>query len=151
MGMNIIAELNRETAAAKAASVPEFGAGDTLRVHVSVKEGDKARVQIFEGICIARNNRAAGSSFTVRKLSFGEGVERVFPLFSPVLDKIEVVRRGDVRRSKLYYLRGRTGKSARIMEKARAMGWVAKAGDVAVASDVAPELAAAETAAAPQA
>lgn len=117
--MNIIAQLNKETAAAKAASVPDFAAGDTLRVSVRVKEGDKTRVQAFEGVCIARHNKESGSSFTVRKVSFGEGVERVFPLYSPVLDKIEVVRRGDVRRAKLYYLRGRTGKAARIAEKAR--------------------------------
>ena len=90
---------------------------DTLRVGVKVIEGDRTRVQAFEGVCIARSNKGVGSSFTVRKISFGEGVERVFPLYSPIIDKIEVVRRGDVRRAKLYYLRGRTGKAARIAER----------------------------------
>ncbi|RYG61029.1 MAG: 50S ribosomal protein L19 [Alphaproteobacteria bacterium] len=117
--MDIIAQLNKETIEARAASVPEFAAGDTVRVHVRVKEGDKTRVQAFEGLCIARHNKSVSSSFTVRKISFGEGVERVFPLYSPVIEKIEVVRRGDVRRAKLYYLRGLTGKAARISEKAR--------------------------------
>lgn len=117
--MDIIAQLNKETAAAKAGSIPDFAAGDTLRVHVIVKEGDKTRTQVFEGLCIARHNKSVGSSFTVRKLSFGEGVERVFPLYSPVIEKIELVRRGEVRRAKLYYLRGLTGKAARISEKAR--------------------------------
>ena len=119
--MDIIAQLNKETAEAAKRSVatPEFAAGDTLRVHVIVKEGDKTRTQVFEGLCIARHNKSVGSSFTVRKLSFGEGVERVFPLFSPVIEKIELVRRGEVRRAKLYYLRGLTGKAARISEKAR--------------------------------
>lgn len=121
--MDIIAQLNKETAAEQvaklSAGIPEFAAGDTLRVHVKVKEGDKTRTQVFEGLCIARHNKSVGSSFTVRKLSFGEGVERVFPLYSPVLEKIELVRRGEVRRAKLYYLRGLTGKAARIAEKAR--------------------------------
>lgn len=117
--MDIIAQLNKETIASRAASVPDFAAGDTLRVHVKVKEGDKTRVQAFEGLCIARHNKSVGSSFTVRKISFGEGVERVFPLYSPVIEKIDVVRRGEVRRAKLYYLRGLTGKAARIAEKAR--------------------------------
>ena len=117
--MDIIAQLNKESMDARNASIPEFAAGDTLRVHVKVKEGDKTRVQVFEGLCIARHNKSIGSSFTVRKISFGEGVERVFPLYSPVLDKIELVRRGEVRRAKLYYLRGLTGKAARIAEKAR--------------------------------
>jgi large subunit ribosomal protein L19 len=97
--------------------IPEFRAGDTLRVGVKVKEGDRSRVQVFEGVCIARMNKGLGSNFTVRKISFGEGVERVFPLYSPVIDAIEVVRRGAVRRAKLYYLRGRSGKSARIAER----------------------------------
>ena len=117
--MDIIAQLDKESMTAKAGSLPEFSAGDTLRVHVIVKEGDKTRTQVFEGLCIARHNKGIGSSFTVRKLSFGEGVERVFPLYSPVIDKIDVMRRGDVRRAKLYYLRGLTGKAARISEKAR--------------------------------
>ncbi|MDB5690044.1 MAG: ribosomal protein [Sphingomonas bacterium] len=98
-------------------SIPEFRPGDTLKVGVRVVEGERTRVQAYEGVCIARTNRGMGSSFTVRKISFGEGVERVFPLYSPNIDSIEVVRRGVVRRAKLYYLRGRTGKSARIAER----------------------------------
>ena len=94
-----------------------FGPGDTLKVGVKVVEGDRTRVQNYEGVCIARANKGMGSSFTVRKISFGEGVERVFPLYSPNIDSIEVVRKGAVRRAKLYYLRGRTGKSARIAER----------------------------------
>jgi len=117
--MNLIETLEREAidALTKEKAVPEFRPGDTLRVGVKVVEGDRSRVQAFEGVCIARSNKGIGSSFTVRKISFGEGVERVFPLYSPIIDKIEVVRRGDVRRAKLYYLRGRTGKSARIAER----------------------------------
>ena len=99
--------------------VPEFAPGDTLRVNVKVVEGSRERIQAFEGVCIARKNAGINSSFTVRKLSYGEGVERVFPLFSPRIDSIVVVRRGRVRRAKLYYLRGRTGKAARITEKTR--------------------------------
>lgn len=117
--MNIIDRIDQQTAAAKGASVPTFGAGDTLRVHVKVKEGEKSRVQVYEGLCIARHNNGASSSFTVRKISYGEGVERVFPLYSPVVEKLEVVRRGDVNRGKLYYLRGLTGKKARITDRAR--------------------------------
>ncbi|MBF0308420.1 MAG: 50S ribosomal protein L19 [Magnetococcales bacterium] len=97
--------------------MPAFGAGDTLRVHVRVVEGTRERIQVYEGVCIGRHNAGFGSSFTVRKISFGEGVERIFPLFSPLIDKIEVMRRGLVRRAKLYYLRGRTGKATRIKEK----------------------------------
>ena len=97
--------------------VPEFAPGDTLRVHVKVVEGSRERVQVFEGVCIARRNRSLNSSFTVRKISYGEGVERVFPLHSPRIAQIEVMKRGAVRRAKLYYLRGRRGKSARIREK----------------------------------
>ena len=97
-------------------SIPEFQPGDTVRVNVKVVEGSRERVQAFEGVCIARRNRRLNSSFTVRKISYGEGVERIFPLYSPVIDSIEVVRRGRVRRAKLYYLRGRTGKAARIAE-----------------------------------
>jgi large subunit ribosomal protein L19 len=117
--MNLIQTLEREAIEALTAEkkVPEFRPGDTLRVGVKVIEGDRTRVQAFEGVCIARSNKGVGSSFTVRKISFGEGVERVFPLYSPIIDKIEVVRRGDVRRAKLYYLRGRTGKAARIAER----------------------------------
>jgi large subunit ribosomal protein L19 len=116
--MNIIQQLEAEQIAklSAARAVPEFRAGDTLRVGVKVKEGDRTRVQAFEGVCIARSNKGLGSNFTVRKISFGEGVERVFPLYSPLIDSITVVRRGDVRRAKLYYLRGRSGKSARIAE-----------------------------------
>jgi len=98
-------------------SLPEFSPGDTLRVNVKVTEGTRERIQVFEGVCIARKNRGIHSSFTVRKISYNEGVERVFPLYSPRIDSIELVRRGDVRRAKLYYLRGRRGKSARISEK----------------------------------
>jgi large subunit ribosomal protein L19 len=134
--MDIIAQLNKESMEARNASIPEFAAGDTLRVHVKVKEGDKSRVQIFEGLCIARHNNNIGSSFTVRKISFGEGVERVFPLYSPVLEKIELVRRGEVRRAKLYYLRGLTGKAARIAEKARKL--VPAAGSAETAKTAAP-------------
>jgi large subunit ribosomal protein L19 len=119
MNMNLIETLEREAIEALTADrqVPEFRTGDTLRVGVKVIEGDRTRVQAFEGVCIARSNKGVGSSFTVRKISFGEGVERVFPLYSPIIDSIEVVRRGDVRRAKLYYLRGRTGKAARIAER----------------------------------
>ena len=117
--MNLIETLEREAIDALTAEkpVPEFRPGDTLRVGVKVIEGDRTRVQAFEGVCIARSNKGVGSSFTVRKISFGEGVERVFPLYSPNVDSIEVVRRGAVRRAKLYYLRGRTGKAARIAER----------------------------------
>jgi large subunit ribosomal protein L19 len=102
--------------------VPEFAPGDTLRVNVKVVEGTRERVQAFEGVCIARKNAGLHSSFTVRKISYGEGVERVFPLYSPRLASVEVIRRGDVRRAKLYYLRGRRGKSARIAEKTMSAG-----------------------------
>ncbi len=117
--MNIIQQIEAEQIAQLTATraVPEFRPGDTLRVGVKVVEGDRTRVQNFEGVCIARANKGIGSSFTVRKISFGEGVERVFPLYSPNVDSIEVVRRGAVRRAKLYYLRGRTGKAARITER----------------------------------
>ena len=97
--------------------IPVFGPGDTLRIDVKVVEGTRERVQAFEGVCIGRKNDGIGSSFTVRKMSYGEGVERVFPLYSPKIQEIKVVRRGRVRRAKLYYLRGRTGKAARIAEK----------------------------------
>jgi len=118
--MNIIEQLEKEQLETLVAQreVPEFQAGDTLRVHVKVTEGSRERVQIFEGVCIARKNAGINSAFTVRKISYGEGVERVFPLYSPRIDQIEVVRRGVVRRAKLYYLRGRRGKSARIAERA---------------------------------
>lgn len=115
--MNIIDQLEQEQIAEVNRPVPEFSPGDTLRVNVRVVEGNRERTQAFEGVCIARRNRGVNSSFTVRKISYGEGVERVFPLHSPRVESIEVVRRGDVRRAKLYYLRGRRGKSARIAEK----------------------------------
>lgn len=97
--------------------VPDFGAGNTLKVHVRVVEGARERIQVFEGVCIARHNAGYSSTFTVRKVSFGEGVERIFPLYSPRVDRIEVVRVGDVRRAKLYYLRQLSGKATRIKEK----------------------------------
>ena len=117
--MNLIQQLEAEQIQKLTATraIPEFRPGDTLRVGVKVIEGDRTRVQAYEGVCIARSNKGMGSSFTVRKMSFGEGVERVFPLYSPSIDAIEVVRKGAVRRAKLYYLRGRTGKSARIAER----------------------------------
>ncbi|MCT6856166.1 50S ribosomal protein L19 [Bombella saccharophila] len=119
--MNIIQQYEAREMERLAAirSVPEFAAGDTVRVGVRVVEGTRERVQVFEGVVIARSNRGLGSSFTVRKVSNGEGVERVFPLFSPAIADITVVRRGKVRRAKLYYLRGRSGKSARIAERPR--------------------------------
>jgi len=98
-------------------TMPEFSPGDTVRVNVKVIEGTRERIQAFEGVCIARKSRGLNSSFTVRKISYNEGVERIFPLYSPRIDSVELVRRGDVRRAKLYYLRGRRGKSARISEK----------------------------------
>ena len=117
--MNIIEKLEAEQVEALTAkrAVPEFGPGDTVRVNVKVVEGTRERIQAYEGVCIARRNAGLNSSFTVRKISYGEGVERVFPLHSPRIDAIQVVRRGDVRRAKLYYLRSRRGKSARIAEK----------------------------------
>jgi large subunit ribosomal protein L19 len=117
--MGLIQELEAEAIAAfnETKKIPEFRPGDTVRVGVRVVEGERTRIQNYEGVCIARSNRGINSNFTVRKLSFGEGVERVFPLYSPNVDSIEVVRRGVVRRAKLYYLRGRTGKRARITER----------------------------------
>ncbi len=140
--MNIIQQLEAEQMAKLTATrpVPEFGAGDTVRVSVKVVEGERSRIQAFEGVCIARSNKGLNSNFTIRKISYGEGVERVFPLYAPTIAEIHVVRRGDVRRAKLYYLRGRSGKSARIAEKARAIGV-----DPAVVAPVAAP-AAAETA-----
>ncbi|HYN39409.1 MAG TPA: 50S ribosomal protein L19 [Rhodospirillales bacterium] len=117
--MNIIQQLEQEQIERLSAdrSVPYFAPGDTVRVKVKVVEGSRERVQAFEGVCIARRNRGLNSSFTVRKISYGEGVERVFPLYSPNVSGIEIVRRGDVRRAKLYYLRALRGKRARISEK----------------------------------
>jgi large subunit ribosomal protein L19 len=119
--MNIIQTYEAEEVARLTAlrAVPAFAPGDTVRVSVKVVEGERTRVQAYEGVCIARSNKGLNSNFTVRKISYGEGVERVFPLYSPTISEIEVIRRGDVRRAKLYYLRGRRGKSARIAEKAR--------------------------------
>jgi len=117
--MNTIEKLEQTQIEQLAAGrqIPDFSPGDTLRVNVKVVEGSRERIQAFEGVCIARKNRGLQSSFTVRKISYNEGVERIFPLYSPRIDSIELVRRGDVRRAKLYYLRGRRGKSARISEK----------------------------------
>ncbi len=138
--MDIIEQLGKEQIAklTDGRSVPEFGPGDTLRVSVKVVEGSRERIQVFEGVCIARSNDGINSSFTVRKISYGEGVERVLPLYSPSITKIEVVRRGAVRRAKLYYLRGRTGKRARIAEKVVRREPRTQE-RVAVASDLAPE------------
>ena len=117
--MNIIDEIEQEQIKeiTEKRMVPEFGAGDTLKVHLKVVEGTRERIQVFEGLCIAKSNRSLNSTFTVRKISNGEGVERVFPVYSPLIEKLEVVRRGDVRRSKLYYIRSLSGKKARIKEK----------------------------------
>ena len=117
--MNLIQTLNKEQADRLSAgkTIPDFEPGDTVIVNVKVVEGDRTRIQAYEGVCIARSNRGINSNFTVRKMSFGEGVERVFPLYSPNVESIEVVRRGVVRRAKLYYLRGLRGKKARITEK----------------------------------
>ncbi len=117
--MNVIQQLEQEQIAELTADrpIPEFAPGDTIRVSVKVVEGSRERVQAFEGVCIARKNRGINSAFTVRKISYGEGVERIFPLYSPQIAEIEVLRRGRVRRAKLYYLRGRTGKAARITER----------------------------------
>lgn len=117
--MNIIAELDAEQRAKieEKRKLPDFQAGDTLRVLVRVTEGTRTRVQAYEGVCIARSGGGLHETFTVRKISYGEGVERVFPIYSPLVEGVEVVRRGKVRRAKLYYLRGLTGKAARIAEK----------------------------------
>jgi large subunit ribosomal protein L19 len=119
MAGKLIQTLEREEIArvTEGKKTPDFAPGDTLRVNVKIAEGDRERIQAFEGLCIARSGTGVNENFTVRKLSFGEGVERVFPLHSPVLESIEVRRKGKVRRAKLYYLRGRTGKRARIAEK----------------------------------
>jgi large subunit ribosomal protein L19 len=117
--MNIIKELEAEQLLRLSAGkrIPDFGPGDTLLVNVKVVEGERSRVQAYEGVCIGRSGSGLNESFTVRKISYGEGVERVFPLYSPMIDSIKVVRRGKVRRAKLYYLRGRRGKAARIPER----------------------------------
>jgi len=117
--MNIIQEIEQEQVAKLSAGkeIPDFQPGDTVVVNVKIVEGDKARVQAYEGVCIGRAGAGLQQNFTVRKISYGEGVERVFPLYSPMIDSIKIVRRGKVRRAKLYYLRGRRGKSARIVER----------------------------------
>jgi large subunit ribosomal protein L19 len=122
--MNLLQQLEREQVdkLAAARAVPKFEPGDTVRVSLRVVEGERERIQAFEGVCIGRKNAGVNSSFTLRKISYGEGVERVFPLYSPRISAIDVVRRGVVRRAKLYYLRGRTGKRARIVERARDSG-----------------------------
>ncbi len=141
--MNMIQQLEDEQRAklADGKDIPDFQPGDTVRVRVKVVEGNRERVQAFEGVCIARKNAGLNSSFTVRKISYGEGVERIFPLYSPRLDGIELVRRGKVRRAKLYYLRGRTGKAARIAERTRGVvrGKKAKAAKTAPAAAPAAE------------
>jgi large subunit ribosomal protein L19 len=116
--MNLIQQLEKEQMAKLSANkvIPDFEPGDTVQVNVKVVEGDRTRIQAYEGVCIGRAGSGLNENFTVRKISYGEGVERVFPLYSPMLDSIKVVRRGKVRRAKLYYLRGRRGKSARIAE-----------------------------------
>ena len=117
--MNVIQELEQEQLKRLSAGkeIPDFGPGDTVIVNVKVVEGERSRVQAYEGVCIGRSGGGLNESFTVRKISYGEGVERVFPLYSPMIDSIKLVRKGKVRRAKLYYLRGRRGKSARIVEK----------------------------------
>ena len=115
--MNIIQQLEQEQIARLGKQIPDFQPGDTLIVNVKVKEGERSRVQAYEGVCIARSGSGFQESFTVRKISYGEGVERVFPVYSPMIDSLKVVRRGAVRRAKLYYLRDRRGKSARIAER----------------------------------
>jgi large subunit ribosomal protein L19 len=133
--MTIIQELEQEQIAAIVGgkTIPEFGPGDTVKVNVKVTEGTRSRIQAYEGVCIARAGGGLNENFTVRKISYGEGVERVFPVYSPSVDSIEVVRRGKVRRAKLYYLRGRRGKAARIAEKQEF-----RARDAEIAASVAP-------------
>ena len=152
--MNIIQQLEAEEAARieEKRKLPEFSAGDTVRVNVRVTEGTRTRVQAYEGVCIARSGSGLHENFTVRKISYGEGVERVFPVYSPMLDSVEVVRRGKVRRAKLYYLRDRRGKSARIVEatntRARRLNDETKAELAAVKSAKEAERSAAQAAAA---
>jgi large subunit ribosomal protein L19 len=122
--MNLIQQLEQEQLSRLSAGkdIPDFGPGDTVLVNVKVVEGERSRVQAYEGVCIARSGQGLNESFTVRKISYGEGVERVFPLYAPMIDSIKLVRRGKVRRAKLYYLRGRRGKSARIAERTDRQG-----------------------------
>jgi large subunit ribosomal protein L19 len=140
--MNLLQTLDKEQVAklATGKTMPDFAPGDTVRVNVKIKEGERERVQAFEGVCIGRKNAGVNSSFTVRKISYGEGVERVFPLHSPRIDSIEIVRKGRVRRAKLYYLRGRAGKSARIQEGSQ------RVRDESEAAETAPPAAAASAA-----
>ena len=135
--MNLIQQLNKEQVEKLTAgkTIPDFGPGDTVLVNVKVVEGDKSRIQAYEGVCIGRSGAGLNESFTVRKISYGEGVERVFPLYSPMIDSIEIVRRGKVRRAKLYYLRERRGKKARIGEK---QDFTAEMGDVAETAPATP-------------
>ena len=148
--MNIIEQLEAEQAKklADARPIPEFRPGDTVIVNVKVKEGERSRVQAYQGVCIARNGAGLSENFTVRKISYGEGVERVFPIYSPIIDSIEVVRKGKVRRAKLYYLRDRRGKSARIAERIdnSAKGKAARAAKAKGKGAVAPAAAAEEAA-----
>ncbi|MEJ2377062.1 MAG: 50S ribosomal protein L19 [Pseudolabrys sp.] len=132
--MNLIQQLEKEQVEKLSAGkqIPEFGPGDTVQVNVKVVEGERRRIQTYEGVCIARAGRGLNENFTVRKISYGEGVERVFPLYSPMIDSIKVVRRGKVRRAKLYYLRGLRGKKARIAEASGPVG--AEAAAAAAAS-----------------
>ena len=129
--MNIIQTLEKEQIEKLSAGkdIPDFGPGDTVLVNVKVVEGDKSRVQAYEGVCIGRSGGGLHQNFTVRKISYGEGVERVFPLYSPMIDSIKVVRRGKVRRAKLYYLRGLRGKKARIVEATSSAGEAAAANE----------------------
>ena len=131
--MNLLQQLNQEQMAKLAAGkdIPEFGPGDTVIVNVKVVEGERSRIQAYEGVCIGRSGAGLNENFTVRKISYGEGVERVFPLYSPMIDSIKLVRRGKVRRAKLYYLRARRGKSARIVERSDRRGEGEAAGTVA--------------------
>jgi len=143
--MNLLQQIESEQVTKAAKKIPEFAPGDTVIVNVKIVEGDRERVQAFEGVCIGRKNAGINSAFTVRKISYGEGVERIFPLHSPRIDSIQVIRRGDVRRAKLYYLRGLTGKAARISEKSMFAGGAAAAAEVEAAPPV--ELTEAELAA----
>jgi large subunit ribosomal protein L19 len=139
--MNLIQTIEAEQVARLVANrpVPDFEAGDTLRVSVRVVEGERTRTQAFEGVCIARSNKGLNSNFTVRKISYGEGVERVFPLYAPSIAEIAVIRRGKVRRAKLYYLRDRSGKSARIAERPRDLTAAAPAAEGKAAPAAAEE------------
>ncbi|NQW11026.1 MAG: 50S ribosomal protein L19 [Alphaproteobacteria bacterium] len=136
--MNIIEQLEKEQVEKLTAdkTIPKFGPGDTVRVDVKVVEGTRERIQAFEGVCIGRNNDGLNSSFTVRKISYGEGVERIFPLYSPRIADIVLIRRGRVRRAKLYYLRGLTGKAARIAERTTGSAGKAAAEERAAASEI---------------